>query len=179
MASSLGISDVSVRRYIDLLASTYMVEAIPPYFSNLKKRLVKAPKVYVSDSGMVTSLLGIKSFSDLSGHPAMGVAWESVVLANIKGWYPRAEVFHYRASGGAEIDFVVKLDNAVFAIECKATYAPLLSKGNYAAIEDISPLHTFVVFMAKDGYKMKPKITAVSLRELKRQMEVLWNGKNV
>jgi predicted AAA+ superfamily ATPase len=170
LASSLGISDVSVKHYIDLLASAYMVEVVPPYFSNLKKRLVKAPKVYVADSGITTALLGIKSFPELSGHPALGAAWESAVLANIKGWHPNAEVFHYRTSGGAEIDFVVKIGNAIFAIECKASYSAMLSKGNHAAIEDISPRHSFVVFLANQGYAMKPGITAVSLPELKKHI---------
>jgi len=176
IASSLGISDVSVKHYIDLLASTYMVEIVPPYFSNLKKRLIKAPKIYVADSGITTALLRVKSFAELSGHPALGAAWESTVLANIKGWYPHAEVFHYRTSGGAEIDFVVRIDNAVFAIECKASYSPSLSKGNYAAIGDISPRHAFVVFLADKGYAMKPDITAVSLPELKKQMSYVFQG---
>jgi predicted AAA+ superfamily ATPase len=111
LAASLGISSVSVKNYIELLASTYMVEIVPPWFSNLGKRLVKAPKVYIADSGITSALLGLRSFEELSGHPVFGAVWEQIVLANLRGWFPNAEICHYRTSNGAEVDFVINIDS--------------------------------------------------------------------
>jgi predicted AAA+ superfamily ATPase len=167
LASSLGVSSVTVKSYIDLLSCAYMVEVIPPYFSNLGKRLVKAPKIYIADSGISAALLGLRSFEELSGHPAFGSIWEQMVLSNVRGWHPEAELFFYRTSNGSEADFVVKLGNDVFALECKASYSPVLSEGTYHAIEDIAPKHTFVVIPADTGWPMKEGIDVVSLQELK------------
>jgi predicted AAA+ superfamily ATPase len=167
MAASLNFSSVSIKNYIDLLAGTYMVEVVPPYFSNLGKRLVKAPKVYIADSGITAALLGLRSFAEISGHPAFGSLWEQIVLSHIRGWQPGAEIYHYRSSNGAEADFVVKLGRRVFAIECKASFSPVLSKGTYLSIEDIAPDHTFVVIPAEKGWPLKSGIDVVSLDELK------------
>jgi hypothetical protein len=173
LASSLGVTSATVKNYIDLLADTYMVEVVPPYISNLGKRLVKAPKVYISDSGITATLLGLRSFEELSGHPAFGSIWEQVVLSNLKGLYPQADFFYYRTTNGAEIDFVMKIHGSVFAIECKASYSPSLSKGNYLAIEDIASIHTFVVTPSRDSWSMKENIDVVSLGELKNKIDKL------
>lgn len=164
LAKSLGITSTTVKSYIDLLAGTYMIEIVPPYLSNLGKRLVKSPKVYISDSGITAALLGLRSFEELSGHPAFGAIWEQIVLSNLKGIFPDAEFFYYRTTNGAEIDFVMKIHNTIFAIECKASYSPTLSKGNYLAIEDIAPKHTFIVTPSLRSWSMKEGIDVVSLR---------------
>jgi predicted AAA+ superfamily ATPase len=171
LAISLGVTSTTVKNYIDLLAGTYMVEIVPPYISNLGKRLVKAPKVYISDSGITAVLLGLRSFEELSGHPAFGSIWEQIVLSNLKGLYPDAEFFYYRTTNGAEMDFVMKIRNSIFAIECKASYSPSLSKGNYLAIEDIAPKHTFIVTPSSDGWSMKECIDVVSLNALKSKID--------
>lgn len=170
-AASLGVTSTTVKNYIDLLAGTYMVEILPPYISNLGKRLVKSPKVYISDSGITAALLGLRNFEDLSGHPAFGSIWEQIVLSNLKGLYPEAEFFYYRTTNGAEVDFVMKIKNAVFAIECKASYSPILSKGNYIAFEDIAPKYTFIVTPSPSSWSMKEKIDVVSLNELKNKID--------
>jgi predicted AAA+ superfamily ATPase len=170
LATSLGATSTTVKNYIDLLAGTYMVEVVPPYISNLGKRLVKAPKVYISDSGVTAALLGLRSFEELSGHPVFGSIWEQIVFSNLKGLYPDADFFYYRTTNGAEIDFVMKIQNAVFAIECKASYSPSLSKGNYLAIEDIAPKHTFVVTPSPDSWSKKENLDVVSLDELRNKI---------
>lgn len=170
LAKSLGITSGTIKTHIDLLASVYMVEVVPPYFSNLGKRLVKAPKVYIADSGITAALLGLRSFEDMSGHPVFGAVWEQIVLSNVKGWFPNAEICYYRTSNGSEADFVVTLDQRVFVIECKASYSPVLSRGNYLAFEDIAPKHTFVVIPADRGWPMKPGIDVVSLGELHERL---------
>ena len=166
LAKSLGISSTTVKTYIDLLECTFMVEVIPSYISNLGKRLVKAPKVYISDSGITAALLGLHNFEEMSGHPSFGAVWEQIVLSNLKGLFPEASFYFYRTSNGAEIDFVMKLRNTLFAIECKSSYSPSLSKGNYHAIEDIAPKKLFVVSPIEKGWQMKGGIELVSLDEL-------------
>ncbi|MFZ1846473.1 MAG: DUF4143 domain-containing protein, partial [Saprospiraceae bacterium] len=171
LGNSLGVSNQTVKNYIDLLKSTFMVDVVEPHISNLGKRLVKASKVYISDSGIVGALLGIRSFTDLAGHPAFGSVWESIVLINLRGTFPDAEITHYRTAGGAEIDFVVNIRNQIIAIECKASYAPTLSKGNHIAISDIHPAHTFIVTPSSESWPMSKGIDVVSLTELFRKLE--------
>lgn len=165
LGNSLGVSNQTVRNYIDLLKSTYMLDVVAPYITNLGKRLVKAPKIYLTDSGIVLALIGLRTFEDLSGHPALGAVWEGIVLANLRGNFPEAEITFYRTSGGAEIDFVVQYHHQIIAVECKATYAPSLSKGNYNSIEDIRPQHTFVVTPSADSWSMSEGIEVVSLSD--------------
>ncbi len=171
LGNSLGVSNQTVKNYIDLLKSTYMVDVVEPYVSNLGKRLVKSSKVYLSDSGIVLTLLGLRSFEDLSGHPALGAVWEGIVLINLRGMFPEAEINFYRTSGGAEIDFVVQYRHQIIAIECKATYAPSLSKGNYYSIEDVQPCHTFIVTPSQESWSMKENIDVVSLNDLIQKLK--------
>lgn len=173
LAKSLGVSAVTIKNYIDLLESTFMVDVVQPYISSLGKRLVKAPKVYISDSGICATLLGVSSFEAMSGHPSFGAIWEQIVLHNLKGLFPEADFYFYRTSNGAEMDFVMKIRNVVFAIECKSSFSPSLSKGSYNAIEDIAPIHTFVVCPIDTGWSMKQGIEVVSLGELEEKIKAL------
>jgi len=178
LANSLGISTPTVKNYIDLLAGTFMVNVIQPYISNLGKRLVKSPRIYIADSGITTALQGLRTFEDLSGHPAFGAVWEQIVLANLYGVFPEASFFYYRTSNGAETDFVMTYRNKIFAIECKASYSPILSKGNYNAFEDIKPDHVFVVSPAPEGWSMKSGIDVVSLDEVVKRINGYFEQKN-
>jgi predicted AAA+ superfamily ATPase len=171
LASSLGVSDQTVRGYVDLLTSTYMVESVPPYHSNLGKRMRKAPKVYVADSGLACALLGLRSYEDILGHPGFGALWEQVVLSNLRGVCSGAEICHYRSMGGAEIDFVVTLGRKKFAVECKASLSPVLTKGSHFALEDIAPQRTFVVSPVHEGWPMGDGIDVIPLSGLSVTLE--------
>ena len=173
LASSLGVSDMTVKRHVDLLANVYMVEVVPPYVSNLGKRLVKSPKMYIADSGLAAALLNIQSFAEWQAHPGLGAAWEQVVLSNLKGHLNGVEIYFYRSSKGAEMDFVVKRGQKVVAVECKCSLSPALTKGSAFALEDIRPLKTFVVAPVQKGWAMKPGVDVVSLGELAGKMKVL------
>lgn len=166
LGAALGIADTTVRGYVDLLQDTFMVEQVPPYFSNLKKRLVKSPKVYLADSGVTNALLGIASFDELYSHAAYGACWEQTVLANIRGLCPRAEIFFYRDSNGNELDFVVKNGDRVVAVECKCSTAPSVERGTYAALDDVQPTQAVVVAPVKDGYPLNERIAVVGLSGL-------------
>ena len=170
LGSSLGLSHTSVRTYIDLLEGTFMVRQLKPYQGNTKKRLVKSPKVYITDSGLTTALLNLRSFEEAAGHPAFGSLWESVVTENIIGHYPGLKLSYYRSSHGNEIDLVITDGTNEIAVECKSTLSPSLSRGNYSAIDDINPVKTFVVIPAKEGYPLKEDIDVVSLPGLIKQI---------
>ncbi len=166
LGKSLGVSNVTIRNYIDLLEATFMLDVILPYHSNMGKRLVKSPKVYISDSGITSALLHLNSFSELYSHPVFGSIWEQVILSNLKGHFPDAQIFFYRTSGGAELDFIMHYKNKLLAIECKASQSPKPTKGFYSAIEDIQPDHTFIASPIKEGWAMSKAIDVVAISEM-------------
>jgi predicted AAA+ superfamily ATPase len=175
LGGSLGVSHTTVRNYIELLQSTFMVEIIPPFLANPGKRLIKSPKVYIADSGIASALLDLKNFPAIAGHPAIGSLWESVALANIKGYFPSLGVTFYRTNHGSEIDFLVSNGQKQVAVECKASLSPSLSRGTYTAIDDLNPLKTLVVSPVAKGYPMAKDIDIVSLSEMIHQIGFLLN----
>jgi predicted AAA+ superfamily ATPase len=143
-----------------------MVEIVAPWFSNMKKRLIKAPRVYVADPGIVACLLGLRSYEDIIGHPASGAIWEQIVLSEIRARIPGAEICYYRTATGSEMDFVIDTGNRLLAVECKLSQSPTLGQGTFKAIEDIKPDRTLVVIPKGASWPMKPGIDAVPLGEL-------------
>lgn len=166
LGSALGVSHTTVRKYIDLLEGTFMLIQLAPYSQNTKKRLVKSPKVYLSDTGIATALLQLRNFEQAAGHPVFGSLWETTVLANLYGHYPQLDFSFYRTSHGAEIDLVVSNGHKQVAVECKASVAPALSAGNHSALEDIKPQMCFVTAPVSTGYPMQKGIDVVSLTGL-------------
>lgn len=166
LANALGITSATVKNYIDLLESTFMVLVLRPYASNLGKRLVKSPKVYVADSGITSALLQLNGFGQLIGHPVWGSVWEQVVLLNLKAHFPKTDISFYRTSHGAELDMVIKSGDSVIAVECKATVSPVLNRGNYHAIGDLNPVKIFVAAPVPLGWPMRDNAEVVSLPEL-------------
>jgi len=164
-SNSLNVSNVTIRNYLDLLSATFMIYLLPPFIANTGKRLVKSPKVYIVDTGIINALLGLTTFEQISGHPVFGSLWETMVLINLKGYFPLCNFFFYRTSNGAEIDFIIEYGGRIFAIECKATLSPSIARGSYTAIEDLSPENTLVISPVEKGWSMNKKIQVVSLKE--------------
>jgi len=170
LGNSLGVSNTTVKNYIEILQSTYMVDIIPPHIINTGKRIIKSPKIYLNDSGIVSALLGLKEFHQISGHPVFGSLWEGIVLATLRGHFPGADISFYRTSHGSEIDFLVSLPGAIIAIECKASKAPALSRGAYAAIVDLKPETTLIVSPVAKGYTSGKGIDVVSLDDMVKKI---------
>ncbi|MBN3035063.1 MAG: ATP-binding protein [Bacteroidales bacterium] len=166
IGNSLGVSSQTVRNYVDLLASTFMVRLLPPSTANTGKRITKSPKVYITDTGISNALLDIPDFNNLAGHPGAGAAWEAMVLANLTGNFPHLNYSCYRTGHGAEIDIIAGYGRKRIAVECKLSENPGLSKGNYSVIEDLNPSVTFVVSPVSNGWSMQPGIEVVNLPEL-------------
>ena len=169
LAASLGISSVSVGRYIDLLVDLLLVRKLQPYTANIKKRLVKSPRVYVRDSGITHALLNIGGYNDLLGHPVVGKSWEGFVIENIMSILPQgAQAFYYRTTGGAEIDLLIEFagrPREFWAIEIKRSASANLSRGFYEACNDINPTRKFIVHGEEASFPMKDDISAIGLFE--------------
>lgn len=166
LGSALGVSHTTVRNYAELLTSTFMLQLLPPYQVNNGKRLVKNPKIYISDVGIANALLRIDSFVQLAGHPSFGSAWETLVFMNLKGNFPKFNFYFYRTSHGAEIDFIVETKKHIITIECKASMSPQLSRGTYTAIDDLKPTVCFVVSPIENRWQISKNIEAVNLMDM-------------
>ena len=165
LARGLDVNGVTIARYLDLLVDLLLVRRLQPWRSNLGRRLVKAPKVYIRDSGVCHALLGIETVDDLLGHPVAGGSWEGFVIENVAGVLPaRASFGYYRTAGGAEVDLVIDLGaGETWAVEIKRRSAPRVSRGFHSACEDLRPTRKFVVHGGADSFPLANDIRAVSL----------------
>ncbi|MFZ4575437.1 MAG: ATP-binding protein [Phycisphaerales bacterium] len=168
LARGLTISPQTVSRYVDLLSDLMLVRRLPPYAVNVGKRLVKSPKVYIRDSGMLHALLGIRSTEDLLGHPIVGASWEGMVMEELIAASPEGAKFSfYRTAQGAEIDLVIELPGPrLWAVEIKRSSAPKLEKGFHLAREDLNPERTFVVYGGVERFPLANGAEAIGGVEL-------------
>jgi len=168
LATSLMISAQTMTRYIDLLVDLLLVRRLRPFSSNAGKRLVKSPKVYVRDSGLVHALLGIADYNALAGHPVAGTSWEGFVIENLVSAAPsRAIPSFYRTSAGAEIDLVLEIPgHGLWAFDIKRSPSARPEKGFYFACEDLKPDRRFLVNSGAERYPISAGLDAVGLAEL-------------
>lgn len=165
LSNSLGYSDTSVRKYIDILAYTYMVRVLRPFHANINKRLVKNPKIYLRDTGILHSLLNIDSFNELYSHPNYGSSYESLCIENIIQRFSRWEPYFYRTSNGSEIDLLLVKSNRIIAIECKASAAPKPTTGFLNAIKDLSVEKAFIIARVENPFPLKNNVMVYNLKD--------------
>lgn len=175
LARGLAVDGKTIARYLDLLVDLLLVRRLPPLHVNTRKRLLKSPKVYVRDSGVIHALLGIHSGEALLGHPVVGPSWEGFVIENLIALAPqRTEPSFYRTAAGAEIDLVLDLPGGDrWAIEIKRGLAPKPDKGFHHARSDLNPARSFVVYSGRERYSMASDIEAISLTDLARELHDL------
>jgi len=168
ISASLSVSAQTVTRYIDLLCDLLLVRRLTPIHPNVGKRLVKAPKVYVRESGLLHELLGIGDYNALAGHPIRGASWEGFVIENlIAVLRGRTIPGFYRTAAGAEIDLILERPSrGPIAIEIKSGAVPSVAKGFHMAIADLKPAASFVVYAGEERYPIGAGIEAIGLREL-------------
>lgn len=164
LANSMGLSVPTIKNYLDILEGTFVIRRLPPFFTNTKKRLTKSPKIYIRDSGLVHSLLGIGDFNDLLGHPVLGASFESTVIESLIQRFPSHQASFYRSSSGAEIDLILEQGSQRIAIEVKASSAPRLSQGFFEALKVATPQKAFVIAPVKEAFPMKGDIWAYPLK---------------
>lgn len=167
-ARNLGVDAKTAASYLDLLVDLLLVRRLPPWHANLGKRLVKSPKVYVRDSGLVHALLNIPDKETLLAHPVVGQSWECFVIENLITAAPDGvQAYFYRSNGGAEIDLLLAWpDGTLWAIEIKRSLTPKLERGFHAACTDLNPTRKFVVYPGTERYRIATDIEAISLAGL-------------
>jgi len=175
LAASLSVSAQTVTRYIDLLVDLLLVRRLQPFHSNLKKRLVKSPKVYVRDSGLLHALLDISDHNTLCGHPVVGASWEGFVVENLLAAAPsRTHASFYRTASGAEIDLLLELPNGtLWAIEVKLGSVPKCERGFHQARKDVRPDRSFVIYSGPDRHPITAEIEAISAKDLAQELAEL------
>ena len=164
ISRSMDISGTSVSNYIGLLEDSFMVERIPPYVRNTGKRLVKSPKLYFADTGLLHNMLGISSIDNLHTHPAKGNSYESLVLRNIRTGLPDYRTSFYRTAKGAELDFVLEKDGQIIAVEVKSSSTPHLTKGFWNAVDDVQPAQVWIIAPVEKTYSIKSNIIIGNIR---------------
>jgi uncharacterized protein len=166
LARSMGLSDKTIRNYLDILTGTYMIRQLQPWFENLGKRQVKAPKIYFRDSGLLHHLLEIPDRHHLLGHPKAGASWEGFAVEQIlKAFEPR-EAYFWSTHGGAELDLVFSHGGDRLGFEIKLTEAPKITPSMRTAASDLDLAHLYVVHAGKHRFPMDAGITAVPLSEI-------------
>ncbi len=174
LAGSLGVKSVTVSRYLDLMVDLLLVRRLEPWYGNVKKRLVKSPRTYVRDSGLVHTLLQIPNYEALLGNPVLGKSWEGFVIEKIINTLPPGvHPFFYGTSAGAKIDLVIEFGlNDYWAVEIKASHTPSLKKGFHMACDDLKVKEKFVVYTGEDKFPTSNDTTILSLSFFIEELKV-------
>ncbi|MBI4675632.1 MAG: ATP-binding protein [Chloroflexi bacterium] len=162
-ARSLGASEATARRYLDVLSGAYMIRILPPWFENIRKRQVKAPKLYIRDSGILHTLLQLRTLSDLQSHPKLGASWEGFALEQVIGLLDTRDAYYWATYGGAELDLLVRVGGKHYGFEFKYADAPGASRSMHVAIQDLSLERLWVVYPGKQEYVVDEKISVIPL----------------
>ena len=165
-ARSLGLSQPTVRHYLDLLTSVFMVRQLPPWHENLAKRQVKAPKVYIRDTGLLHALLGIRSEQNLQRHPKLGASWEGYAIEEVLKLVEPDDSYFWATHGGAELDLLVFKNGRRYGIEVKHQDAPTLTASMRTALADLQLEHLTVLYPGSRNYALAERVTVVPLASL-------------
>lgn len=173
LANNLQVDAKTINSYIDILCNLFLLRRLNPYHSNVKKRLVKSPRYYVRDSGVLHRLLGIGDYNALLSNPVLGKSWEGFVIENIHSVLPQlCETYFYRTQAGAEIDLIIKMPNGdVWAVEIKYGTAPKLSKHFNQSCKDVGATHRFVIYGGDEEFPMGKDTRAIPLEKFLKKLK--------
>ena len=163
LSRSFGVSEKTVKRYLEILEGTFLVRTLPPWHDNLGKRLVKSPKVYIRDSGILHALLGIDTMDALLSHPIAGASWEGFALESVRARFPEAQAFFYATHGGAELDLLLIYHDRRYGFEMKLNEAPKLTRSMMVSIEDLKLDGLFVIYPGTRQYPLSERTSAVPI----------------
>jgi predicted AAA+ superfamily ATPase len=167
---SLQMAHPTARRYLDLLSGAFLVRQLPPWFENAGKRVVKSPKVYIRDSGLLHALLGLDSLHAVTGHPKLGASWEGFALENMLTVLNARQAYFWATQAGAELDLFYLGRGQRLGIEFKYTSAPTVTRSMHVAMADLKLDHLYVVHAGSTEFRMAEKITATSLPDLMNRL---------
>jgi hypothetical protein len=166
IAGSLGIGHATVRRHLDLLTGAFVIRQLPPWFENLGKRVVKSPKVFIRDSGLLHCLLNIPDKPALESHPKLGASWEGFVLEQLIGWAGERNAYFWGTHGGAELDLLLLVKGKRYGFEIKYSEAPATTKSMHVALGDLKLDRLWVVYPGNKSFAMDKKIECLSLKDM-------------
>ena len=173
LARSMGTSEVTARRYLDILSGAYMVRILPPWFENIRKRQVKAPKIHIRDSGILHALLQLTTLSDVQAHPKLGASWEGFALEQVVGALQTRDAYFWATHGGAELDLFVLIAGKRYGFEFKYADAPGASRAMHVAVEDLSLEHLWVIYPGAQEYALADRISVMPLDSIPRLAHTL------
>jgi predicted AAA+ superfamily ATPase len=162
---SLGEAHTTVKRHLDALSGALVVRVLEPWYANIGKRLVKSPKVYIRDSGLLHTLLGINDHRQLDGHPVVGGSWEGFIIEQLLAHVPKAKAYYWRTQAGAELDLLLILNGRRIGIEVKRADAPKMTPSIGSALEDLELHRLLVVYPGSVRYALRPKVEVMSLSQ--------------
>jgi predicted AAA+ superfamily ATPase len=165
IARSLQVTHPTTRHYLDLMCGAFLVRQLPPWFENAGKRIVKSPKVYIRESGLLHALLGLETFSALEGHPKLGASWEGFALESLLSVLNERNAWFWATRGGAELDLFYIRGNERIGVEFKYSSAPVTTRSMHIAAEDLNLDHLYVVHPVSSRFPLAEKITAIGLPE--------------
>lgn len=160
-ARSLGSAEATARRYLDILTGTFVVRQLLPWHENLSKRQVKSPKIYVRDTGLLHTLLGVESRRALEGHPRVGASWEGFIIEQILAQQSDSQAYFWATHAGAELDLLLLTKGRRIGFEIKYTDAPNMTRSMHTALSDLHLAHLYVVHAGKDSYPLHAKVTTL------------------
>lgn len=167
LARSMGLSDKTVRSYLDILTGTYMVRQLQPWYENIKKRQVKAPKIYLRDSGLLHSLLGLPDYHGLIGHPRLGASWEGFAVEQILRAFHLNDAYFWSTHSGAEIDLFFIHRGRRYGFEVKYNEAPTITKSMRVALDDLALDQLWVIYPGRERYPVEAKITMLPVQAMR------------
>lgn len=171
-ARSLGSKEDTARKYLDILTGTYLIRQVPPWFENIGKRLVKSPKVYIRDTGILHALLGMKSKRDIQSHPKLGFSWESFALEEILILLGlEQEAYFFKTYAGAELDLMVMQGNRRFGFEFKYQDAPRTSRSIHTIINELNLERLWIVYPGERAYPLRERIDVVPLTRVSETLK--------
>ena len=168
LGRSMGLSDKTVRSYLDILSGTFMVRQLQPWFENLGKRQVKSPKIYLRDSGLLHSLLDISDHHTLLGHPKIGASWEGYVIEQVLQTIRPAQAYFWATHSGAEVDLVFPHQGRNFGVEVKFSEAPKITASMRTALSDLGLEHLWVLYPGQHAYPVDECISVLPLKDIAR-----------
>lgn len=165
IGNTLGINYKTVQSYLDILESTFMARRLSPWIANIKKRQIKAPKIYLTDSGILHTLLGIKDYNELINHPKLGASWEGFAIEQVISAHKayREDCFYWRTQAGSELDLLITQHDKKIGFEFKYSLRPSMSKSLYSALDDLNLNHINVIIPGDDQYPINEQVTVYGL----------------
>ena len=171
---AFGMSDTAIRRYLDILTSTYVIRQLQPWWENISKRQVKAPKIYINDSGLLHALLGLTT-QDLENHPKVGASWEGFVLNRVleRLNIEAEEAFFWATHSGAELDLLIIRGNKRLGFEFKRTTAPAMTRSLKIAMSDLNLTQAYIVHAGAETYSLASNVYALGIKDIIKELDPL------